>query len=201
MADTPAKPRGRRPSGADTRGVICRAALELFSSIGYDKVSLRAIAREADVDPALIHHYFSSKADLFAEVVLALPLDTERLVADVLDSPRDRIGPAAIAAYIAAYDASDGARERFSAMLRWAVTEDVAQRPLTEFVSKEVFGAIAEKLGHSDFKLRGQLAVSLVLGMVLGRYVLSMPAVAGAEDRVLIESLGRAMQQLLVEDW
>ena len=66
MTDSPAKPRGRRPGRADTRGTICRAALTLFSTIGYDKVSLRAIAREADVDPALIHHYFSSKSDLFA---------------------------------------------------------------------------------------------------------------------------------------
>ena len=201
MADTPAKPRGRRPGRADTRGVICRAALALFSSVGYDKVSLRAIAREADVDPALIHHYFSSKSDLFAEVVLDLPLDAERLVADVLSGPRDRFGPAAVAAFLAAYDAPDGARERFTAMLRWAVAQDVSQRPLSEFMSKEVFGAIAEKLGHSDFKLRGQLAVSLVLGMALSRYVLPVPTLASIEDRVIIESLGRAMQQLLVEEW
>ncbi|WP_298132695.1 TetR/AcrR family transcriptional regulator [Micropruina sp.] len=201
MADTPAKPRGRRPGRADTRGVICRAALALFSSVGYDKVSLRAIAREADVDPALIHHYFSSKSDLFAEVVLDLPLDAERLVADVLNGPRDRIGPAAVAAFLAAYDAPDGARERFTAMLRWAVAQGGPQRPLTEFMSKEVFGAIAERLGHSDFKLRGQLAVSLVLGMALSRYVLPVPTLANTEDRVIIESLGRAMQQLLVEEW
>lgn len=201
MADPPAKPRGRRPGGADTRGVICRAALTLFSSVGYDKVSLRAIAREADVDPALIHHYFASKSDLFAETVLDLPLDAEHLVADVLDGPRDRIGPAAVAAFLAAYDAPDGARERFTAMIRSAVAQDVAQRPLTEFMSKEIFGAIAERLGHSDFKLRGQLAVSLVLGMALSRYVLPLPTLAATEDRVIIESLGRAMQQLLVEEW
>ena len=46
MTDSPAKPRGRRPGRADTRGTICRAALTLFSTIGYDKVSLRAIAAE-----------------------------------------------------------------------------------------------------------------------------------------------------------
>ncbi len=201
MADIPAKPRGRRPGRADTRGAICRAALSLFSTVGYDKVSLRAIAREADVDPALIHHYFASKSDLFAETVLDLPLDAERLVADVLAGPRDRIGPAAVAAFLAAYDAPDGARERFTAMMRSAIAQDIVQRPLTEFMSKEVFGAIAERLGHSDFKLRGHLAVSLVLGMALNRYVLPVPALAATEDRVIIERLGRAMQQLLVEDW
>ncbi len=201
MTDSPAKPRGRRPGRADTRGTICRAALTLFSTIGYDKVSLRAIAREADVDPALIHHYFSSKSDLFAQTVLDLPLDADRLVSDVLAGPRDRIGQAAVAAFLAAYDGPDGGRERFTAMLRSAVAEEVVQRPMSEFMSKEVFGAIAERLGHASFKLRGQLAVSLVLGMALSRYILRLPTLTAASDQVIIEGLGGAMQEILVEDW
>ena len=189
MTDSPAKPRGRRPGRADTRGTICRAALTLFSTIGYDKVSLRAIAREADVDPALIHHYFSSKSDLFAQTVLDLPLDADRLVSDVLAGPRDRIGQAAVAAFLAAYDGPDGGRERFTAMLRSAVAEEVVQRPMSEFMSKEVFGAIAERLGHVNFKLRGQLAVSLVLGMALSRYILRLPTLTAASDQMIIEEL------------
>ncbi|HRL50060.1 MAG TPA: TetR family transcriptional regulator [Propioniciclava sp.] len=189
MTDSPARPRGRRPGRADTRGTICRAALTLFSTIGYDKVSLRAIAREADVDPALIHHYFSSKSDLFAQTVLDLPLDADRLVSDVLAGPRDQIGQAAVAAFLAAYDGPDGGRERFTAMLRSAVAEEVVQRPMSEFMSKEVFGAIAERLGHVNFKLRGQLAVSLVLGMALSRYILRLPTLTAASDQMIIEEL------------
>ena len=170
-------------------GTICRAALTLFSTIGYDKVSLRAIAREADVDPALIHHYFSSKSDLFAQTVLDLPLDADRLVSDVLAGPRDQIGQAAVAAFLAAYDGPDGGRERFTAMLRSAVAEEVVQRPMSEFMSKEVFGAIAERLGHVNFKLRGQLAVSLVLGMALSRYILRLPTLTAASDQMIIEEL------------
>ena len=86
-------------------------------------------------------------------------------------------------------------------MLRSAVAQDVVQRPLSEFMSKEVFGAIAEQVGHSDHKLRGQLAVSLVLGMALGRYILRLPALASIEDKAVVDSLGHAMQALLVEDW
>ena len=189
MTDSPARPRGRRPGRADTRGTICRAALTLFSTIGYDKVSLRAIAREADVDPALIHHYFSSTSDLFAQTVLDLPLDADRLVSDVLAGPRDQIGQAAVAAFLAAYDGPDGGRERFTAMLRSAVAEEVVQRPMSEFMSKEVFGAIAERLGHVNFKLRGQLAVSLVLGMALSRYILRLPTRTAASDQMIIEEL------------
>ena len=201
MTDSPAKPRGRRPGHADTRGTICRAALTLFSTIGYDKVSLRAIAREADVDPALIHHYFASKSDLFAQTVLDVPLDAERLVSDVLAGPRDRIGRAAMAAFVAGYDGREGGRERFIAMLRSAIAQDVVQRPMSEFMSKEVFGAIAERLGHADFKLRGQLAVSLVLGLALSRDILRLPALEAASERTVIDGLGGALQHILVEDW
>lgn len=201
MTDSATKPRGRRPGRVDTRGTICKAALTLFSTIGYDKVSLRAIARAADVDPALIHHYFTSKSDLFAQTVLDLPLDADRLVTDVLAGPRDQIGHAAVAAFLAAYDGPDGGRERFTAMLRSAVAEDVVQRPMSEFMSKEVFGAIAERLGHTNFKLRGQLAVSLVLGMALSRYILRLPTLTSASDQTIIDGLGGAMQEILVEDW
>jgi len=201
MTDTPRRPRGRRPGRADTKATIRNAALTLFSSIGYDKVSLRAIAREADVDPALIHHYFASKSDLFAQTVLDLPVEADQVIAQVLAGPRDAIGARAVAAFMAAYDSPDGGTERFTAMLRSAVAEDVAHRPLSEYMSKEVFGPIAERLGHRDHKLRGQLAVSLVLGMALSRYILRLPAIESAADEDLIRGLGRAMQEILVEPW
>ena len=75
------RPRGRRPGRTDTQRCHSEAALTLFSEMGYEKVSLRAVARAAEVDPALIHHYFENKADLFARSVLDLPLDAEAIVA------------------------------------------------------------------------------------------------------------------------
>lgn len=201
MTETARKRRGRRPGRADTRATIRRAALTLFSTIGYDKVSLRAIAREADVDPALIHHYFSSKSDLFAQTVLDLPLEAGQVVSDVLNGPREQIGERAVAAFLAAYDSPESGRDRFTAMLRSAVAADIVQRPLSEFMSKEVFGPIAEQLGHRDYRLRAQLAVSLVLGMALSRYILRLQALEAASDRDLVRGLGRAMQEILVESW
>lgn len=199
MTDVPRKPRGRRPGRSDTRATIRSAALHLFSTIGYDKVSLRAIAREADVDPALIHHYFATKSDLFAQTVLDLPVEAPQLVDEVLAGPPDQIGRSAVRLFLAAYDSPDGGRERFTAMLRSAVTEEVVQRPLSEFMSKEVFGAIAERLGHTDFRLRGQLAVSLVLGMALSRYILRLPSLEAASDEQIVDGLGGAMQRILAD--
>lgn len=200
MTESPRKPRGRRPGREDTRATIQAAALHLFSDAGYDKVSLRAIAREADVDPALIHHYFDSKADLFAKSVLDLPLDTDDIVERILAGPREDIGRAAVREFLNAWSLPGG-KERFTAVLRSAASDSSQRRPMSEFMTREVFSRVAAELGHADAKLRGQLAVSLLLGMALNRYVLAMPAFAKARDSQVADYLAVPMQHYLVDEW
>ena len=57
-------PGGRRPGKLSARDDIIRAARETFAEEGYDGTSLRAVARAAGVDAALIHHYFEGKEAL-----------------------------------------------------------------------------------------------------------------------------------------
>ena len=58
-----------RSTGQDltTRARIRNAALQLFGREGFERVSVRAIAAEADVSPALVIHHFGSKEDLRSE--------------------------------------------------------------------------------------------------------------------------------------
>lgn len=91
-----AKPRGRRPGNSGTRATILQAALTLFSHRGYDKVSLRSVAREADVDPALIHHYFDSKAELFSRSVLDTDLQPATILERITAGPSAEIGRRAV---------------------------------------------------------------------------------------------------------
>jgi AcrR family transcriptional regulator len=194
------RPRGRRPGRTDTRAAIQAAALTLFSEMGYEKVSLRAIARAADVDPALIHHYFENKADLFARSVLDIPLDAERLVHDILDGPRESIGERTISAFLDAWN-RPGAGDRFTAMLRAAITNPHARRPLSEYMSREILLPVAESLEHPNARLRSQLAVSLLLGLALSRDILELPSLVKARNPVLVKALGQAMQTQLVDPW
>lgn len=197
---TTTRPRGRRPGHSETKSLILRVALQLFSEQGYEKTSLRAIARAADVDPALIHHYFENKPDLFAHSVLDMPLDAEALVEDILAGPREEVGARTVKAFLDAWN-HPGGRERFTAMLRAAVSDANARRPLSEFMSREVLGKVAERMGHADAKLRAQLGVSLVLGLALTRNVLELPSLVTAGDAVLVEAMGGAMQRYLVDTW
>lgn len=195
------RPRGRRPGRTDTRGEILAAALKLFSEIGYEKVSLRAIAREADVDPALIHHYFDDKSDLFRKSVLDLPLDDpEVLVGKILTGPVDEVGVRTITAFLDAFDVPN-ARDRFTALLRAAVSEPGTHRPLSEFLAREVFCKVTASFDHPDAKLRADLAVTVILSLSLGRDVLSMPALSKARRTQLVTAISKTLQQYLADPW
>jgi len=62
-----------RPAGpSDTRERILDSARNLFARNGLDITSIRAIAKDAGVDPALVHHYFGTKDALFLAAVDAL---------------------------------------------------------------------------------------------------------------------------------
>jgi len=49
---------------APSKEKIMKAAAELFSEKGYNKVTIREISKAADVNPAMIYYYFSSKDEL-----------------------------------------------------------------------------------------------------------------------------------------
>jgi AcrR family transcriptional regulator len=168
--------------------------------MGYEKVSLRAIARAADVDPALIHHYFDNKADLFSRSVLDVPLDADHIVQSILDGPLDGVGERTVSAFLDAWELP-GARDRITAMVRAAVNNANARRPLSEFMAREILVKVAESLGQPNARLRAQLGVSLILGLALTRDILELPALVKARNPVLVKALGQAMQAHLVDAW
>lgn len=189
--------RGRRPGGPDTRADIIEAARHEFAAKGYDRASLRGIARVAEVDPALVHHYFAGKANLFAET-LDVPIDPATLLQRVLTGPRDRIGWRLIETFLLVWDPPER-RASLVALLRSSVTSEEGARVLREFVGREIFGRVVAATGGSDPQLRGTLAASQVLGMAIMRYVVRAPALAEASNEQIVERLGPIMQQHLVD--
>lgn len=200
MSTPPTRPRGRRPGNDDTRGTIRDAALELFSQSGYDKVSVRAIARAAGVDPALVHHYYPSKAALFTETVLDFPVDVDAHVRAIVEGDPAGIGVRAARQFFGLWDSPDG-RAHYLALLRGVFTDGRRRRSLNEFMAREVFARVATHVGHSDAVLRGQLAVSATLGVMVGRHVLQLPVLSSTSMRALVVPVGHALQYYLVEPW
>lgn len=195
------RPRGRRPAGEDTRGQILAAAAEEFATGGYTGTSLRGIARAAGVDPALLHHYWAGKAELFAETVSATTgLTPDLVLSRVLTGPPEAVGERLIRTFLGVWDAPER-RTRLVALLRSAMTHEEAARTLREFLGSEILGRIVTALeGTGDggaVQLRAELAGAQLMGLAFVRYVLALPAVSTATADELVPVIAPTLQRYL----
>src|SRR6266545_3836915 len=109
---------GRRPGNQDTREAILAAARATFADRGYDRASIRAIATSAGVDPALVHHYFGTKEELFLATVNA-PIDPREVIPEILAGSRDEIGERLVRMFVRVWDSPTGTAA--AALLRSAM--------------------------------------------------------------------------------
>jgi AcrR family transcriptional regulator len=188
--------RGRRPGGADTRGAILDAARTLFASRGFGRTSVRAIAREARVDPALVLHYFGSKEDAFLSAV-ELPFEPEAVLPEILAGERSLLGER-FAAFVTRTLEDDVARERVLAIVRAAASEPAAARVLRGLIERRIRDPIARGLGTEDAELRTSLVGSQVVGLVMARYVVGVEPLASMAPERVAAALAPTLQRYLV---
>ncbi len=195
-------PRGRRPRGGSTREEILEAARQEFATKGYDRTSLRGIARVAGVDPALVHHYFEGKPGLFEEVV-GVPAGIEQLIASAVTGPREEAGERIVRTFLSVWDSPEG-RVRFQALARSATSHADAAHLLRDFVSRTVIARIATSLAEQDegSEPPSDLAIAAagaqLVGMAMLRYVIELPALLEAEPEEVVATVGPTVQRLLV---
>jgi AcrR family transcriptional regulator len=180
----PARRRGRPRGRSDARQRIVAAATSEFSDLGYDGATMRGIAGRAGVDAALLHHYFGTKADLFGEVIGA-PMRPDLAVAQILAGPRAEVGERLVRVLLDAWDQPD-IRRRGTVILRTAIGNRAATPLLAGFVSRELLSRIAASSGGEDAELRAALIATQVAGLLVGRYVLRLPALAEASVDQLV---------------
>lgn len=191
---------GRRPGRQNTRGEILAAARESFAARGFAGTTLRGIAGAAGVDPALIHHYFESKRSLFLATV-QLPIDPPALIAEVMRGDRATLGPRLVAKILHTWDSEQ--RASLVAAARTALSDPVMSRPLQEFFSLEVVG---QALGDLDAdpeesRRRAGLVASTIIGLLVGRYVLALPALAEQRTEDLVAAVGPVLQRYVDGDF
>jgi AcrR family transcriptional regulator len=189
---------GRRPGRSGTRDAILVAARESFTASGYDQASIRDIARRAGVDPALVHHYFGTKQELFTEAV-ELPVDLVAVVEAFVRGDRDRIGERIVGLMLSVWDSRTD-RSPLIALIRSAVTSEDAARMLREFMVSVLFVRLAEALRAPDAPLRASLAASQMMGLLIARYVVRVEPLASAPAAQLVAAIGPNIQRYLTGD-
>jgi AcrR family transcriptional regulator len=186
---------GRRPGSADTRGEILSAARKVFAEKGFDKATVRGIAREAQVDPALVHHYFDTKDRMFTEA-MRLPVTPELVIPTLLDGPREELGRRLVT-MILTVTAEAETREPMIALIRSAMTNEQAAQMFKEFVTRALLSRVAEELGVPH--LRIEAAFAQMFGVLMARYVLRLEPMASADPEELIDLLAPTIQRYFVE--
>ncbi|WP_416444816.1 TetR family transcriptional regulator [Leucobacter sp. HNU] len=192
---TKPRPRGRPKGGSDSRKRILAAALEEFGERGYEGATIRSIAARAGVDSALVHHYFGTKADLFAEAA-GVPLRPDLAVPVILSGPREEVGERIIRFVLESFEREE-VRRRGVMLLRTAIGGKLGTSLLAGFLTRELLPRVAGGLDAPDAELRAELVASQIAGLLVVRYVLGVKPLADAPVEELVARIGPTVQQYL----
>lgn len=205
-AASQAGPRGRRAGDSGTREAIAEAARAQFATRGYHGATIRGIAAAAEVDPALVHHYYGTKEALFAAAMRLPVVPSEVLTAALTPADGAPAGPgfgAHLVRTALTMWESDELKETFLGLLRSAVTSEQASVMLREFISDSILGTVARVAGlgkkgsPAEADYRAAMVATQMLGLALTRLVLGLPAVAEASVDELAATVGPSVERYL----
>ncbi|MFC9848066.1 TetR family transcriptional regulator [Streptomyces sp. NPDC060223] len=195
-----AAPRRRgRPSRTQTeaapatRDSILEAAREEFSERGYEKTSVRGIAKAAGVDSALVHHYFGTKEQVFEaaiEVVLAPALAAST---ELGDGPLDGVGER-MTRFIFGVWENPTTRTPLLAIVRSAFNNEVAAAIFRRLIATQLLRRVAQQVDLPDAELRAELAAAQLVGIAMLRYVIKVEPLASADAEWIIERVAPVVQ-------
>lgn len=176
------------PRSRAAREAILAAARRLFADEGYEKTSVRAIARAAGVDPSMVIRYYGSKADLYA---VASAVDLQ--VLDLSGVPRAEVGRRFARHLLGRWES--GGNEAEVLLLRTAPTEPLAADGVQKIFGQQVLTALRSAFPEDpDIETRAGLVLSQGLGAVIARHLLRIEPLASMDFDVLADAVGDAMQ-------
>lgn len=180
---------------SDTKAAILAAARTRFAAEGYRSTTIRAIAQDAGVDPALVMRYFGAKAGLFAA---ATDLGLE--IPDLTDSPSQEHGERLVAHFLARWDEGTPEGEVLMILLRSATTDADAAASMRALFARQLVPALRPLVDdESELPQRAGLVASQMLGLALTRSVLELPPVTGMTPEALAANAGATIQRYLHE--
>jgi AcrR family transcriptional regulator len=199
LSAVPNRRSGRRPGNPDTRDAVLAAARTAFAERGFDGATIRGIAGDAGVDPALVHHYFGSKDQLFLAAIEA-PADPADLLPEVLATGREDLGAAVVRLLLRVWDGP--MQPAGLALVRSAVGNEWTAKLLREFLVTQVLRRVMGTLDlpPAEREARGALVGSQLIGMVMARYVVKVEPLASASPESLVAAVGPNVQRYLTGD-
>ena len=186
---------GRPPGTSDTRERILVNARELFARNGIDKTSIRSIATAADVDPALVHHYFGTKEQLFAAAI-HIPIDPMQVIGPMRETPIDELGLRLPSLLLPLWDSELGSG--LIATLRSMLSGNdvgLVRSFLQEVITREVGSRVDDPPGSGP--IRVQFVASQLVGVVMARYILELEPFKSLPAARIAETIAPNLQRYL----
>ena len=196
------KRRGRPARTAETTGPgarerILEAARTEFAERGYDKTSIRGIAKKAGVDAALVHHYFGTKDEVFAAAI-EVSFEPALVIPAILSGGTNGLGERLARYFIGVWE-NPASRAPLLAIMRSALTHEAAAKVLRGFVLRRLLERIAESLDVPDATFRAELAASHMIGIAMLRYVIKAEPLASAEPEKIVAMVAPTLQRYLAQ--
>ncbi|MFH9423251.1 TetR family transcriptional regulator [Streptomyces sp. NPDC017529] len=193
MADTvPSEPQDRPRRSDATRAAILGAARDRFAADGYERATIRAIARDAGIDPSMVMRYYGNKAGLFAaasEIDLRLP--------DLTAVPREQLGEQLVRHFLDRWERD----EVLTGMVRVAVTNEAGAERLRGVFAEQIKPALAAVCPvPEETASRAALIGSQLVGMGLLRYILFLPPAVSLPREEVVAWLAPTVQRYLTAD-
>jgi len=190
---------GRRAGAPDTKTEILAAARGEFATRGYDGTSMRAVARAAGVDPAMVHHYFDGKHGLFL-AALEVPFDPRPELARVMDGPREQLGCRLVALVLRLWDDPER-QELFLTMMRSGITTAEGTQLIKDGLLRTIMAEVAQQARIEDAAKRMPLVLTQTGGLILVRYILRIEPIASLPADELAAIHGPIVQRFLDGDF
>ena len=173
-----------RRRSEQTKADILGAARERFGAAGFQGATIRAIAADAGIDPAMVMRYFGSKDQLFAaaaEFDLKFP--------DLSAVERRRLGKALISHFLDRWEGD----EALVMLLRSSTSNEDAVARMHQIFVSQLQPTVATLVADAS-SIRAGLIATQILGLALCRYVLRLSPIADMSREDIVALIGPTLQ-------
>jgi AcrR family transcriptional regulator len=186
---------GRRPGNPATADRILEAARREFASSSYEAATIRRIAAQAGVDPALVLHYFGSKRGLF-EAALGPPFDVDEVLERIIAPGPAGLAERMVGALLETWD-DPATRDALLATMRTTVSLPDVAHQLGTFMAARMVAPVVDTAGTGHHERRAGYIVSQLVGLIFARYIIGLPALQAASHSEIVGALAPTIDRYL----
>ncbi|AZM53274.1 TetR family transcriptional regulator [Streptomyces sp. WAC 01529] len=191
-APTPAEPEAPPRRSDATRAGILAAARERFAADGYERATIRAIAKDAEIDPSMVMRYYGSKEGLFAAATSA-----DLRMPDFTRVPREEVGQVLVGHFLDLWEDAGV----LTALLRVGITNQAGAERMRKIFAEQLLPVAREVCPDPDAApARAALCAAQLLGLALTRYVLRFPPSAALTREEITAWLAPTLQRYLTAE-